>query len=233
MREEDLDSILNRSAGDPQDLKPEVLSRIAESVRPALSPVRPLPSLWRLTSAVALVCASVSVLGAARSGFVGFAKMDSLERWLIFCLLALLAWVAAGSFVRAMIPGSRRYMGETALLGWTLLALLGVFALLFRDYTIQDFVPVGLTCLATGLLHALPAALVAWWLLRRGFAVDAVKAGLSAGIVGGLAGVGILELHCPNFEAAHILVWHVAVLPVSAALGASLGWLLRWRRVRT
>jgi hypothetical protein len=44
-----------------------------------------------------------------------------------------------------------------------------------------------------------------------------------------LAGVGVLELHCPNFEAAHILVWHTAVVPVSGAAGAIVGWIAqRW-----
>jgi hypothetical protein len=38
----------------------------------------------------------------------------------------------------------------------------------------------------------------------------------------------MLELHCPNFQAAHILVWHTGVVPVSAALGALLGWELRF-----
>jgi hypothetical protein len=66
-------------------------------------------------------------------------------------------------------------------------------------------------------------------MLRRGFAVNPASAGLVAGTLGGLAGVGMLELHCPNFQAAHILVWHIAVVPVSAALGAMLGWELHLR----
>jgi hypothetical protein len=66
-------------------------------------------------------------------------------------------------------------------------------------------------------------------MLRHGFAVNAASAGLVAGTLGGLAGVGMLELHCPNLQAAHILVWHTAVVPVSAALGALLGWELRFR----
>jgi hypothetical protein len=52
---------------------------------------------------------------------------------------------------------------------------------------------------------------------------------LAAGTLAGLAGVGMLELHCPNFQATHILVWHTAVVPVSAALGALLGWTIRFR----
>ena len=100
---------------------------------------------------------------------------------------------------------------------------------LFRDYSTDHFFSAGIACLLTGLLHAIPAGLLSWLMLRHGFAVNAASAGLVAGTLGGLAGVGMLELHCPNFQAAHILVWHTAVVPVSAALGALLGWELRFR----
>jgi hypothetical protein len=43
----------------------------------------------------------------------------------------------------------------------------------------------------------------------------------------------MLELHCPNFEAAHLLVWHMAVVPLSAALGAFAGWLIRFWPARS
>jgi hypothetical protein len=39
----------------------------------------------------------------------------------------------------------------------------------------------------------------------------------------------MLELHCPNFETAHLLVWRTAVIPVRGALGAGVGWLLHAR----
>ena len=53
---------------------------------------------------------------------------------------------------------------------------LGLFALLFRDYRTDHFVSAGLVCLGTGVLHAVPAGVLGWWLLRRGFAVDSVAA---------------------------------------------------------
>jgi len=66
--------------------------------------------------------------------------------------------------------------------------------------------------------------------------VDSLGAGLARGALAGLAGVGMLELHCPNFEAPHVMVWHTAVLPLSAAAGALLAWssrsLKRRQRVR-
>jgi hypothetical protein len=75
------------------------------------------------------------------------------------------------------------------------------------------------------LFHAVPVALASWLLLRRGFAVNAVAAGLAAGTLAGMAGVTMLELHCPNFEALHVMLWHTAVVPVSGAAGALLAWL--------
>jgi hypothetical protein len=137
----------------------------------------------------------------------------------------LLLWLAATASVAEMIPGSRRRVSPPILLGDGSLALVTVFAILFRDYHTHHFVHEGIACLSAGLLHAIPAALASWVLLRRGFAVNPVAAGLVAGTIAGLAGVTMLELHCPNFEAPHVILWHTAVVPVSWAAGALLGWL--------
>jgi hypothetical protein len=80
-----------------------------------------------------------------------------------------------------------------------------------------------------GLLHAIPAALASWLLLRRGFAVNPVAAGLVVGTLAGLAGVSMLELHCKNLEVLHVMLWHTAVIPVSAAAGALVAWTARSR----
>jgi len=80
----------------------------------------------------------------------------------------------------------------------------------------------GVACLTAGLLHAIPAAIASWLLLRRGFAVNPTSAGMVAGTLAGLAGVTMLELHCANLRAIHVMAWHVAVVPVSAVAGALL-----------
>lgn len=72
--------------------------------------------------------------------------------------------------------------------------------------------------------HAVFAAIAGWLILRRGFAVNALAAGLAGGILAGLAGVTMLELHCGNFAAPHVMLWHTAVLPLSGGLGALLAW---------
>lgn len=236
-RDRAIDEALDRAARSPHDVPPEMLERIAESIKlqsigpqsigAKMARVRPLPATWVLTSGLILIGAAVALAGAARAGFYGVEKMNLWERALIFPALGMLAWMAAAEFVGEMIPGSRRRMAPGAVLAVGSLALLGLFAMLFRDYQTDYFWSAGMVCLTIGLLHAIPTGLVGWWLLRRGFAVNSVAAGLLAGTFAGLAGVAMLELHCPNFQALHVLVWHTGVVPASGAVGALLAWALR------
>lgn len=229
MKDEEIDNVLKNATQPQQHPDPLVLARIGESIRPSMRPVRPLPPAWLMIVCLVLVCAAVSLAGAARAGFFGFERMDWFERLLVFSTIVILTWLGAISFARQMIPASRHRISPGAQLALSSVALLAVFAYLFRDYHTDHFVPAGIACLLTGLLHAIPADLLCWLLLSRGFAVNRVSAGLVSGTLAGLAGVGMLELHCPSFQATHILVWHTAVVPVSAALSAMLCWALPFR----
>jgi hypothetical protein len=224
VRDGEIDELLKSAAGRDTEVEAALLRRVADSIQSSMEPVRPLPKTWELVSGVVLACAAVALAGAARAGFDGFAKMDLLERVVIFVTLGILTWVAGTVFVHEMIPGSRRRMSAGGLLGLGCAVLIAMFALLFHDYHVEEFVPVGFNCLVAGVLHAIPAGLLSWFVLRRGFAVNPVSSGLVAGMVAGLAGVGLLELHCPNFQTLHLLVWHTAVLVVSGALGVCVGW---------
>lgn len=229
MRDGEIDETLKKAAVRAPEIEPALLRRVADSIQPSMRRVRPLPRTWVLAGALVLIVAAVALAGAARAGFYGFEKMDLLERALIFSTLGVLAWVAGTEFVNEMIPGSRRRISAGGLLGLGSVLLVVVFALLFHDYHTEHFLSAGLVCLATGVLHAIPAGLLSWLVLRRGFAVNSVSAGVVAGTLAGLAGVGLLELHCSNFQAMHILVWHTAVLVVSAAVGALVGRVQRSR----
>jgi hypothetical protein len=227
VKDEEIDDALKETARGPHVLKAETLQRVSDSIKTSLRPVRPLPPTWLLASGLVLVCAAVALAGAARAGFYGIGKMDSLERALIFSTLVVFTWVVGIGLVHEMVPGSRRRVAPGALLAIVSGLLVCVFALLFRDYQTSNFFSAGIACLLTGLLFAVPTALLAWLLLRRGFAVNPISAGLVTGTLAGLAGLSMLELHCQNFQAAHVLVWHIAVLPVSAAAGAFVAWALR------
>ena len=229
MKEREIDEVLARAAKGAPAVSPALLESIADSIKPSMRPVRPMPPAWLLTAGLILIAAAVALAGAARAGFYGIERLTALERILIFPALVLLLWASAAEFVASKGPGSRRRIHPGVLLAISCLALMGVFAGVFRDYHTTHFVSAGIACLVAGLVHAIPVALLSWLLLRRGFAVNPVAAGAVAGTLAGLAGVTMLELHCPNFQVLHVLVWHTAVVPVAGAAGALLAWALQMR----
>jgi hypothetical protein len=229
VNDRDIDEVLRKTAEAPHVVEPALLQRIAGSLEPSLRPVRPLPRTWVLSLGLVLIAGVVALAGALRAGFYGLEKMDLLERVVIFSTLIVVACAAGAEFVNTMIPGSRRRISAGSLLATAILILLAVFGLLFRDYHTAHFFSAGILCLVTGVAHAIPVGLLSWLLLRRGFAVNPVVAGLVGGTFAGIAGISLLELHCVNFQAFHILVWHTAVVPVCAALGALLARFLHRR----
>lgn len=222
MKDREIDELLN-GAKVPESTNAETMGRIVDSISGSMGRVRPLPPRWLLTGELVLICAAVMFAGAAGLGFFGIAKMSGLERAAVFSALAILVLITSSETVNAMIPGSRRRISSSSLIALSGVCLAAVFGACFRDYHATHFVHAGLICLSIGILHAIPTGALSWLVLRRGFAVDATAAGLATGTVAGLAGVGMLELHCPNFQAAHVLVWHLGVLILSAALGVFCG----------
>lgn len=220
MTNKDIDDILKSA---PPDTDPALLAKIAASMTTGLAPVRPLPPSWALIAAMVVLCGVIPTIAAAYLGFQGIERLSAERIGGIFSVLFLFTIFAASLSVAEMIPGSRRVASERTLLAASTLAVLAVFALLFHDLDVAHFLPQGLRCLGVGVAVAIPTGLANWLVLRRGFAVHATAAGLASGTLAGLAGVIALELHCPNFHAMHVMVWHTVVIPVSAGLGAMVG----------
>ena len=229
MKDREIDDILRQAAQAPHAVDPALLDRVSRSIGSSLEPVRPLPSAWVLAGGLVLIGAAVAMAGAAALGFHGIQDLGAVGRAVIFPALGVLIVRAAMACVSQMVPGSRRLVAPGLLLGAGSLVLLAVFALVFHYYRTSHFVSQGVACLVAGLVLAIPTALGSWLLLRRGFAVNSVAAGLMAGTLAGLAGVTMLELHCANFEAFHVMLWHTAVVPISAAVGALLARAVRSR----
>ncbi|UWZ85544.1 DUF1109 domain-containing protein [Occallatibacter riparius] len=223
MNDRELDRLLH-DAKVPEGPGAETLSRIAHSVAGSMRPVRPLPPMWLLAARLVFVYAVVAVAAAASLGFPGVRHMDTAARAGVFSVLAILVLVAAPELVRTIIPGARRRFSSGTLLGIAAVAIAAVLFLFFRDFHTTHFWRAGIVCLALGTGTGIFAALLARVALRRGFATDARTTGLVSGTLAGLAGVTMLELHCPNFQTAHLLVWHVGVLLLSSGLGAMIGW---------
>lgn len=230
MRDEDIDGILKHSADAAPPVDPAILDRVARSIRSSLDPVRPLPHPRLLAGGLILICAASALAAGMILGPHGIQKMTGSQIGLIFPVLGIFVWLGAVLCVSEAIPGSRRPVAPWVLAAAGCAALAAVFALLFPDYRTERFVAQGVPCLVAGLAIALPVSLAVWWFLRRGFAVNPLAAGSARGTLAGLAGLAMLEIHCPNFEAPHVMVWHVAVLAVSSALGMLLARLARTYR---
>src|SRR5579862_851165 len=121
-----------------------------------------------------------------------------------------------------MSPAAGRKLDAAALT----LAVVGfpiLFASIFENYSTRDLVKEGLPCLIAGLGVAIPVGAAIAWTLQRGFVLRWSSAGLAAGVLSGLTGLGMLELHCSNLKAIHVMIWHVAVVVVSATAGFLVG----------
>lgn len=224
MRDDELDDALRNAAH--ADADSALLDRIAGTLQSSSVPVRPLPASWMLVARTLATGALLAVAGGILLGLHGFARMNAVEVVVIFSALLVLLWVAAQVSVAEMIPGSARPLSSRQLVAVTVAAIAALFAALFHDYAMTNYVSQGTRCLIAGLAQAVPVYLTVRYLLSSGFAVDPQAAGLARGVLAGIAGVTMLELHCANFEAPHVIVWHTAVVPLAGALGA-------WIAVRT
>jgi hypothetical protein len=200
-------------------IDPALVERMAAAASRDLRPVRPLAANGALVSTLLVILFAVSMAGAAQLGFFGLTRMGAGSIALIFPALGGLALLTSAAAVNAVVPGAKRPFHPAILLAAGCLAMEAIFTLLFRDHSLGRFVPQGVACLKAGLIWSVPVGALSWLVLRRGFAVDRAAAGIAAGAFAGLAGLTVLELHCPNFRLPHVAVWHVAVAPISALAG--------------
>lgn len=219
----DVLQVAARCAGGPQ---PASIEQVTVSLRASLRRVRPVWPVWGEAVLVAFICVVVGIAGAALLGPGGLYKLHGGEIAWLFPLLGAFVAAAALLAVREMRPGHSRLLPAGWLMAIITGAVVAAFAVVFHTPGWVRFFAQGLICLKAGLMFALIAAVVLAAVLRRGYAVDPSAAGLLAGTLAGFAGVTMLELHCTDFQAQHVLIWHVAVLPCSALIGLLAGRLL-------
>jgi hypothetical protein len=228
----EIDEMLALAAGSAGEVDPALLGRVSTAMTADLRPVRPMVAAPVLAFQLLAISMILAVMSAWGLGFSGIRKLDVVEIGAIFPALLIFMWLAALLSVAETTPGGLRWknpdvmdtvMRKPGLLLLVVMAIwIGVIAIFFHDYELGAFVPQGARCLCAGVLIAIPVGIASWMVLRRGYAVSPVGAGLAAGMLAGLAGLAMLEFHCPNLRAPHVMVWHTAVVPLSAVGGAAL-----------
>jgi hypothetical protein len=203
------------------ELRPALVSDIASRLASDLTAVRPLPPMSYLIAGFAITFLVMVGIGGAIMGHRALERMDWLTAAITFASLAVSAALLAFALATQMSPGSRQFAPPLVLTLAILLGLAVIFAALFPYHLERAFWLHTWLCLRAGLAAGALGSVLVWLILRRGAILDPRASGALAGLMGGLAGITILEIHCPNFNALHILIGHWG----AALLFAGIGWI--------
>ena len=207
--------------GGAESLRPGLANQISSRLAGDLKPVHPLPSPIYFAAAFVLIPIALALMGGLLLGDYAWLRMNPLTSLLTFTSLAVSLCLLASALSAQMIPGSRHLLPPLALALGILCGLATVFSALFSSIPERAFWLDAWRCLRSGLAAGCLSALLLWFVLRRGAVLDTRTCGALAGLLGGLTGTAMLEIHCPNFNLAHILAGHWA----AAVLGAGIGWI--------
>ena len=187
----------------------------------AIEPRKPLAPPGAYLAGFALVFLATVAAGVLRFGPLAMRLLSGGTAALVLGTLSIAAVLLMMSLAGQMAPGSRQWIPPSWLLAGTLIMLAAVFALSFPVEPVPGFWRAAWNCFSAGLLIAAPAALLVWLLLRRGAFLSPRIAGATAGLLAGLAGTTMLEIHCPILSAPHILIAHLGAPLVGAILGVA------------
>jgi hypothetical protein len=202
---------------------PATLRHIAESIANDLRPVRPMAPAGYFFGAFLGIFVSIAALAVYRMGAHAIAVMTPLQTVAILGALVVGTVLLTYSLVLQMVPGSRHRIPPTLLPLGIAISLTIVIAVLFQFQHEQSFWSGSWDCLRAGTPIAVLAAIPGWLTLRRGAVLSPVRTGADAGLLAGLVGTSVLEIHCPNLDAWHILISHFGVAMLCALAGLLIG----------
>lgn len=200
------------------------LESVQRSLLRDLRPVRPLAPSWVFLLVVAVIFIAFLAIGVYRLGPFGWAALSVPQKLAIFSALFASAALLSFAAVSQMVPGTKIHIAPgLAPIGAFVLIAIAVAAVL--DYEQDpDFVETGMGCLIAGTPYALPSGFLFWLLLRRGVVLRPLLTGAMSGMLAGLIGTSVLEVHCPILDLWHVLVWHLGVCVLGALVGLFAGW---------
>jgi len=142
--------------------------------------------------------------GRSACGILRNGKNGSDEACAHLPALVVFVWlVGVGSFMKWFREPAPRVSG--ALLAIVISVLVCIFTLLFRDYQTSDFFSAGLPVFSPVSSSQSDCVISVATAAARLRGKSCIR-GPVVGTLAGLAGLGMLELHCQNFQAAHVLV---------------------------
>jgi len=202
---------------------PASIRRIESRIVADLRPVRPMPSKSQTLAAFLVVFIVTVALGVFRLGAFAIAVMSPIQTAVSVGALAISSGFLASSLVNQMVPGSSYRISPRLLPLCVMLSLLIVFAVLFHFRDEQNLLAGCWACIRVGAAIGALAAVLLWFVLHRGTILSPAMTGAATGLFAGLVGATVLEIHCPNLNAWHILMGHLSVPAFGALMGLVAG----------
>jgi len=202
---------------------PATLRQMAEGMATNLRPVRPIAPAPYFFGAFVGIFAAIVALGVYRVGAFAIAVMTPLQTAAILSALAISTGLLAYSLLHQMVPGSRHRIPPRLLPAGITISLTIAIAVLFQFQHERNFWGDAWACIRAGIPIGFMAAVPFWLVLRRGAILSPGVTGAATGLLAGLVGTSVLEIHCPNLDAWHILVSHLGVAMLCALAGLVIG----------
>jgi hypothetical protein len=205
-----------------ESLSPATLQQIAGGIATNLRPVSPVAPAGYFLGGIAGIFVSIVALYVYRMGALAIAVMTPLQTVAILTALAVSTGLLAYSLVHQMIPGSPQRISPRLLPVGIAVSLTIVIAVLFQ-FQHENFWGPAWPCIRAGTPIGVLAAVPFWLILRRGAILFPAITGATTGLLAGLVGTSVLEIHCPNLDAWHILISHLGVAMLCALAGLIVG----------
>jgi len=218
----ELVSALNITA--PMDPpSPATLRQIADKMATNLRPVRPMAPARYFFGALVSIFVFIVALDVYRMGAYALAVMTPLQTAAILSALAISSALLAYSLVHQMVPGSLHRIPPRLLPVAIIISLTIAIIVLFQFQHERNFWGNTWGCIRAGTPIGALAAVPFWMVLRRGAILSPGITGAATGLFAGLVGTSVLEIHCPNLDAWHILASHLGVAILCALAGLVIG----------
>jgi hypothetical protein len=201
----------------------QTLRRIEQALINDLRAVKPPVPARRVFISLVAVLVVLVFLIAYRLGAFGIGAMNTLQLARIFGAITISSGLLIYSLLRQIVPGSRHRISPRLLPMGVVISLILVTSISFQFQHEANFWGRGWVCLGLGLPIAGLAALPLWMVLRRGAILYPAMTGAATGLIAGLVGTSVLEIHCPNLNGWHTMVWHLGVAVVCSIAGLGLG----------
>jgi hypothetical protein len=211
--------ILSGADSGPSGVEVNVSERISAN----LKPVKPLPPTSVLAGRFVGVFALLVVLLIVLLGASGPENMSLPQLLVIAAVLGASAIFLSLSLSWQMVPGKHQRIPAPLLIGAFALGFVIVVATMFPWENVADLFGLGWGCTRAGLLMAIPAAAVLTFLATRGAPLSFGLLGACLGATSGLLALTVLQLHCDNQHAGHLLLWHGGVVLLCTTGGYALG----------